>query len=124
MMCLVKAKHGGVSGYCSAPAIYNHFLEHYPELLETLFEGYRYHLFGEQAPGQGPVTEHKIPVFSEREGYLSVSFLRSYIELAFEELQLDKTEAEAQALDTFDEIAHSAEFRFDLILEPGEICFF
>jgi len=124
MMCLVKAKQGGMSGYCSAPAIYNHFLKHHPDLLETLFEGYRYHLFGEQGPGQAPVTDHKIPVFSEREGYLSVSFLRSYIELAFEELGLDKTEAEALALDSFDEIAHSPEFRFDFMLEPGDISFF
>ena len=124
MMCLVKAKQGGLSGYSSAPAIYNHFVEHYPELLETLFEGYRYHLFGEQGPGQAPVTDHKIPVFSECEGYLSVSYLRSYIELAFEELQLTKTEAEARALDTFDEIAHSPDFRFNFMLEPGEICFF
>jgi len=124
MMCLLKAKQGGLSGYSSAPAIYNHFLEHYPDLLETLFEGYRYHLFGEQAPGQAPVTEHKIPVFSEAEGYLSVSYLRSYIELAFEELDLEKTEAEARALDIFDEVAHSPEFRFDFMLEPGEISYF
>ena len=124
MMCLVKAERGGLSGYCSAPALYNHFLQHYPDLLETLFEGYRYHLFGEQAPGEAPVTEHKIPVFSETEGYLSVSFLRSYIELAFEELGLEKTEAQARALDVFDELAHSLEFRLDFMLEPGEITFF
>ena len=124
MMCLVKAKQGGLSGYCSAPAIYNHFLDHHPDFLEVLFEGYRYHLFGEQPPGESPVTEHKIPVFSEKDGYLSVSYLRSYIELAFEELNQPKTEAEARALDLFDEIAHSPKFRLDFILEPGEISYF
>lgn len=124
MMCLVKAKQGGLSGYCSAPAVYNHFLEHDPELLEVLLEGFRYHLFGEQAPGQSAVTDHKIPVFSECDGYLSVSYLRSYIELAYEELALNKTEAEARALDVLDEVAHSSEFRLDFMLEPGEMSFF
>jgi hypothetical protein len=124
MMCLVKAKQGGLSGYCSAPAIYNHLLENRPELLDQLFEGYQYHLFGEEEPGASPITDHKIPVFSEKEGYLSASFLRSYIELGFEELEREKTELESEALDAFDNIAHSSEFRLDFMMEPGDIAFF
>jgi len=124
MMCLVKAMKGGISGYSSGPAIYNYMLKHYPELLEQLFTGYQYHLFGEQEAGQSPVTDHKVPVFSMRDGYLSVSFLRSYIELAFDELGAGKSEIEARALDVFDRIAHSPEFRFDFMLEPGEMTFF
>ena len=124
MMCLVKAKQGGMSGYCSGPAVYNQFLESAPELLDTLFEGYYYHLFGEQAPGASPITEQKIPVFSECDGYLSVSFLRSYIELAFEELGKEKSALEARALDLFDEIAHSPDYRLNFMMEPGDICFF
>ncbi|NKB76529.1 MAG: hypothetical protein GKR96_05655 [Gammaproteobacteria bacterium] len=124
MMCLVKANQGGMSGYSSAPAIYNYLLTHHPELLDTLFEGYRYHLFGEQQPGEPPVTRDKVPVFSESNGYLSVCFLRSYIELAYEELGVERTAKQAEALDTFDRIAHSAEFRLNFMLEPGEICFF
>ncbi len=124
MMCLVKASQGGVSGYTSAPAVYNHFVDHYPELLGTLFEGYHYHLFGEQEPGTPPVTKDRVPVFSELDGYLSVYFLRSYIELAYEEMGVEHTEEELVALDTFDRIAHSPEFRFNFMLEPGEMCFF
>lgn len=124
MMCLVKAMEGGVSGYCSGPAIYNYMLTHHPDLVDKLFDGYQYHLFGEEEEGQSPVTDHKVPVFSMHEGYLSVSFLRSYIELAFEELGVEKSELEARALDVFDQIAHSPEFRFDFMLEPGEITFF
>jgi hypothetical protein len=124
MMCLVKAKQGGLSGYCSGPAVYNHILDNYPDLVETLFEGYIYHLFGEEAPGMSPVTDHKIAVFSETQGYLSTSFLRSYIELAFEETGTEKTELEARALDVFDEVAHSKEFRLDFMMEPGDIAFF
>lgn len=124
MMCLVKAERGGLSGYCSAPAIYNQLLQTQPELLDILFEGYYYHLFGEQAPGESPVTDRKIPVFSECDGYLSVNYLRSYIELAFEEMQQQKTPLEQRALDVFDQIADSPAFRLDFMLEPGEITFF
>jgi alpha-ketoglutarate-dependent taurine dioxygenase len=124
MMCLVKAKQGGLSGYCSGPAVYNHILENHSDLVETLFDGYIYHLFGEEEPGASPVTDHKIAVFSETQGYLSTSFLRSYIELAFEEMGIEKTELEARALDVFDEVAHSDEFRLDCMMEPGDIAFF
>jgi hypothetical protein len=124
MMSLVKAMHGGVSGFCSGPAVYTHILENQPDLLDTLFEGYFYHLFGEQEPGKSPITDKKIPVFSQSEGYLSVSFLRSYIELAFEELEQEKSELETRALDSFDEIAHSPAFRLDFMMEPGDMAFF
>jgi hypothetical protein len=124
MMCLVQAKEGGVSGYCSGPAVYNHFLAHHPDLLEVLLEGFHYHLFGEQPPGEDPVTGHKIPVFSWCDDTLSVSYLRSYIELAFSERGLDKSPLESRALDTFDQVAHSPEFRLDYLMEPGDISFF
>lgn len=124
MMCLVKARQGGMSGYCSGPAVYNHFLEHHPGLLDVLFEGFQYHLFGEQASGESPVTEHKVPVFSVTEDYLSVSYLRSYIELAYSELGIEKTPDQARTLDLFDEVAHSQQYRFDLMMEPGDIAVF
>ncbi|MGI9319438.1 MAG: TauD/TfdA family dioxygenase [bacterium] len=124
MMCLVQAKSGGISGYSSGPAVYNHLLDHHPELLDVLCEGFYYHLFGEQEPGEQPVTKQKIPVFSEAQGYLSVSYLRSYIELAFDQLGLRKTDLEQRALDTFDQIAHSPEYRFDYLMQPGDIAFF
>ena len=124
MMCLVKAKEGGLSGYSSGPAVYNYFVEQNPDLLEVLFKGFQYHLFGEQAPGASPVTPHRIPVFSESNGYLSVSYLRSYIELAFDELEQEKTEEEARALDVFDQVAHHPDFRLDFMMEPGDIAVF
>jgi len=124
MMCLVKAKTGGISGYCSGPAVYNHLLQADPELIEVLCNGFYYHLFGEQAPGESPVTTSRIPVFSECGDYLCVSYLRSYIELAFDELNVEKTPFELRALDTFDEIAHSSEFRFNFMMESGDIAFF
>ncbi len=124
MMCLVPALRGGVSGYCSGPAVHNYFFEHHPDLLEVLYRGFHYHLFGEQSVGDAPVTEHRVPVFSSKDGYLSISYLRSYIELAFNEVGKEKSLLEARALDMLDEIAHSPAFRLDYLMEPGDITVF
>ncbi len=124
MMCLQKAISGGYSGYVSAISIYNEILERRPELLPVLFEGFHYHRFGEEAPGESPVTEDKIPVFSFREGLLSVNYLRSYIEMAAEYLQTPLTDEQLAALDLVDEIALDDRFALKFITRPGEAVFF
>ena len=124
MMCLQKAKSGGYSGFVSAISIYNEILQRQPDLLPLLFEGFHYHRFGEEAPGQSPVTEEKIPVFSFRDGLLSVNYLRSYIEMAAEELKTPLTSQQVAALDLVDEIAQDDRFALKFISQPGDAVFF
>ncbi len=124
MMCLQKASAGGYSGYVSAISIYNEILRRQPDLMPVLIEGFHYHRFGEEAPGQAPVTEEKIPVFSFQEGYLSVNYLRSYIEMAAEELQIALTPKQQHALDLVDEIALHDDFALKFVTNPGEAVFF
>jgi hypothetical protein len=124
MMCLQKAQSGGYSGYVSAISIYNEILERRPDLLPVLFEGFHYHRFGEEAPGQSPVTEERIPVFSFRDGLLSVNYLRSYIEMAAEFLNTPLTPQQLEALDLVDEISIDAKFALKFITRPGDAVFF
>ena len=124
MMCLQRAMTGGYSGYVSAISIYNEVLRRQPDLMPVLMEGFHYHRFGEEAPGQAPVTEEKIPVFSFEEGYLSVNYLRSYIEMAAEELQVALTPKQQDALDLVDDIATHDDFALKFITNPGEAVFF
>ena len=124
MMCLQKAVSGGYSGYVSAISIYNEILARRPDLLPVLFEGFQYHRFGEEAPGESPVTEDKIPVFSFEDGVLSVNYLRSYIEMAAEYLQTPLTAQQVEALDLVDEIALDPAFALKFITQPGEAVFF
>ena len=124
MMCLVPAQEGGLSGYAGAAAIYNELLDHHPDVLPILCEGFHYHLFGEHAPGESPVTEEKIPVFSEKDGCLSISYLRSYIEMAFAHMGKEKTAAESEALDTLDQVAHGPKCFRQFMLSPGDMLFF
>ena len=124
MMCLQKAKSGGYSGYVSAISIYNEVLERRPDLMPVLTEGFYYHRFGEELPGESPVTEEKIPVFSFTEDCLSINYLRSYIEMAAEETKRSLSKTEIEALDLVDEIAHSEEFALQFVTQPGEAVFF
>ncbi len=124
MMCLTPAKDGGLSGYAAAAAIYNELFDQHREVLATLCEGFHYHLFGEHGEGESPVTEEKIPVFSMKDGYLSISYLRSYIEMAYAHMGKEKTLAEQDALDTLDRIAHGPRCYRQFMLSPGDILFF
>ncbi len=124
MMCLQKAVSGGVSGYVSGFSIYNEILRREPALLPILMDGFHYHRFGEEAPGESPVTEEKIPVFSVCEDYLSINYLRSYIEMAYEELEIALSAAQLEALDLVDEIALDEKFALRFVTEPGEAVFF
>ncbi len=124
MMCLQKAKAGGYSGYVSAISIYNEILRRAPDLMPLLMEGFHYHRFGEEAPGQAPVTEEKIPVFSFKDDYLSVNYLRSYIEMAAAEMQVPLSAPQIEALDLVDEIALDDDFALKFITQPGEAVFF
>ncbi len=124
MMCLQKAVSGGVSGYVSAISIYNEILAREPGLMPVLMGGFFYHRFGEEAPGESPVTEERIPVFSFRDGYLSVNYLRSYIEMAAVEMQQPLTAEQVAALDLVDEIALDDRFALKFLTEPGEAVFF
>jgi hypothetical protein len=124
MMCLQKAISGGYSGYVSAISIYNEILERRPDLLPVLFEGFHYHRFGEEGPGEAPVTEDRVPVFSFTDGLLSVNYLRAYIEMAAEYLQTPLTGVQIEALDLVDEIAQDERFALKFITQPGEAIFF
>ncbi|MEM7195825.1 MAG: TauD/TfdA family dioxygenase [Pseudomonadota bacterium] len=124
MMCLRPAKEGGLSGYCSGPAVYNYLLEHHEDELNRLIEGYYYHRFGEEAPGESAITEEKIPVFSIVDNIVSISYLRMYIDLAFRELAEGPSERDQRALDVLDDVAHSPEFRLNFMMESGDIAYF
>lgn len=123
MLCIRPAAEGGLSGYASALTIHNEILRERPDLLEPLYRGYALHRFGEQPPGEAPVTGQPIPVFSVAEGVPGVVYIRGYIDLAVEEGHLSLSDAELEALDVMDRISNRPDVRLDLALEPGEASF-
>ncbi len=123
MMSIVQAKKGGLSGCTSGPAIYNYLLENEPDVLETLCNGFHYPVFGLRKPGSPLVTEEKYPIFTMAEGYLSLSYLRAHIDMAFGGLERDATPAEEHALNTFEALTKDPRFCLRFNMKPGEILF-
>ena len=55
MFCLRRMKSGAESGYSSAQAVHDRIREIKPELLESIWNGFHLHRFGEQPPEE-PLT--------------------------------------------------------------------
>ena len=95
-----------------------------PDLLERLHRGYRWSRFGEQADDEDPITPHHIPVFSERDGFISARVVRQYIEIAADEdssVVLD--EVDVEALDHLDATVSDPELALRFTLQRGEAIF-
>ncbi|MDX1433102.1 MAG: TauD/TfdA family dioxygenase [Gammaproteobacteria bacterium] len=120
MLCLQQAKRGGESRFVSALTIYNEILAARPDLLPILFRGFRYHLRGEQAEGEEPITPFRVPVFSHREGATSCVYLRAFIDMAADDLGEPLDEEETTALDRFEATADRADLRLAISLKPGD----
>lgn len=121
MLSIRKAASGGLSTYVSAAAVHNEILATRPELLAPLYRGFRYHRFGAEGPGEAPVTAHRIPVLSQRDGHLSVRIVPEYVYMAAEELGEPLSDIEVESLEYFDHVATRADMRFDVMLEPGDL---
>jgi TfdA family taurine catabolism dioxygenase TauD len=121
LMCARQGRSGGESQYASGLAVYEEIRAKRPDLLPILHRGFPYHRRGEEAPGQPQITPYNIPVFSEREGRVSVFMVREIINAAYRELKRSFTPEEIDAIDTFR--ATARDLQFETRLEPGEASF-
>jgi hypothetical protein len=116
LLCIRKAKEGGLSSVVSTTNVYNEILKNHREYL-----GYYYHPawfdhMGEPEPSLSPI-------FSYHEGKLASRYLRAYIELGHERRNVPLSQVQIEALDIFDAITHDPAMRLDMMLEPGDIQF-
>lgn len=121
LMCVRQARRGGESQYASGLAIYNEIQKKRPDLMPVLKRGFPYHRRGEEAPTQPAITPYDIPVFSEREGRVSVFLVREIVNAAFRDLGRTFTPQEIDAIDTFR--ATAAALQFETRLDAGEASF-
>lgn len=122
-MCLQPAKAGGVNRFVSALAVHNEVQALHPELLETMYRGFHYHRFGEHTPGSPPITPHRVPLFSYRDGHLSCRYIPKFIEIAAEESGQPLSSLEQEALNAFNAISRRPDMRVEVTLAAGEAVF-
>lgn len=114
LMCVRKARRGGLSSLVSVAAVYNEILARYPELLGLYYRPLYFAHLCEDQPSLSPI-------FSYHAGKLSCRYLRQYIELGHEIRGQALSRVELEALDVFDSIIQDPALRLDMMLEPGDL---
>ncbi|HUB45283.1 MAG TPA: TauD/TfdA family dioxygenase [Acetobacteraceae bacterium] len=122
LLCLRRAKSGGLSAIASSMAIHNAMLARRPDLLERLYQPLPVDRRGEVPEGKAPFYE--APVFNECDGQLSVLYSRLHIGSSqrFPETRR-LTPDDIAALDMLGDLAADDELRLDMAFMPGDIQF-
>ena len=116
LLCLRRAREGGLSSLVSVAALYNELLERYPQYLDVLYRPVYYAHLGEDLPSRSPI-------FSYHAGKLGFRYLRQYIELGHEIMRSPLTSVQVEALNRVDSITAEPRMRLDMMLEPGDLQF-
>jgi hypothetical protein len=122
LMCLRRAKSGGLSTIVSSMTLHNVMAARRPDLLERLYQPFPTDRRGEVPEGKGPFYE--APVFNEHAGALSVLYSRLHIGSSQRFPDARRlTPEDFEALDMFGELAGDPELRLDMNFLPGDIQF-
>ena len=122
LMCVRKAKKGGLSAIVSSVTLYNEMLARSPELTAELFRPLHFDRRGEVPPGKPPWYE--MPVFNWYEGRLSTHYVRRYIQSIRRLPEVPPlTERQVAAFDLLDEIAEDPDVQLRMDFEPGDMQF-
>lgn len=123
LLCLRRARRGGMSLLTSSFAIHNAVLAARPDLMPLLYRGYYCRHSESESSGESPTTPHRVPVFGPVGDRLVCNFharpmLRS---LEFDRLEDDLRAAEA--LEVFRITSERDDLVHRSMLEPGDLQF-
>jgi hypothetical protein len=116
LLCVNKAKSGGMSRVVSSLRVHNELLERHPWHLGALYTPFAIDLRGEERAGEPPVYYR--PVYSYFGGALSCGANATYIRSGQERVGRPLNAAQAEAIDTFYAVCERHTLSMDL--EPGD----
>jgi hypothetical protein len=120
LMCLRRAKTGGLSSICSATAIHNAILESRPDLLEVLYQPFHISRIGEIPAGKLPW--YLMPIFNDYAGHLTSMYPARDLRMAQTLEGVPTLSAEQEeALAMVDRYAETLSLKMDI--EPGDMQF-
>ncbi len=122
LLCLRRARSGGLSTIVSSMAVHNAMAERRPDLLARLYRPFPVDRRGEVPEGKPPFYE--APVFNPHEGTVSVLYSRLHIGSSQRFPEAPRlTPEDFEALDMLGELAADPELRLDMNFMPGDIQF-
>jgi len=120
LLCLQKARSGGLSAIASSTSLYNRIARARPDLAEVLAQPFHVDRKGEIPEGKRPT--YQLAVFHHYAGQMSTVYARDFIEAAQRFDAVPRlTSAQVEAMDMLDALAASDEFRLDMAFEPGDV---
>lgn len=120
LLCLRKARSGGLSSVSNAVEIYREIERTRPELIAPLTEGY-YYIRREAALTEHPISSRPIPVYGDADGVVSCRIVPTQIEAAQQSIAPRLTALQRAALDEVVRLSHDDRFRLDMDLIEGDI---
>lgn len=122
LLCLRKARSGGLSTIVSSVTLYNEMCARAPDLVDELFQPFHVDRRGEVPVGAKPWYE--VPVFNWYEGALSTYYVRRYIVSAQRFADVPRLSArQIAAFDAFDAICDDPRVHLSMDFEPGDMQF-
>lgn len=120
LLCLRKAKQGGLSSIVSSYALHNEMWKRRPDLARVLYGPVPRDRRDEIPEGKGPWYE--LPVFNFYQGRLAINFLRTHIDTSQRHSDALRISPEVEAaLDLFYELANDPAFHLKMAFEPGDM---
>jgi hypothetical protein len=122
LLCVRKARRGGLSAIVSSVTLYNEMLQRSPELTAELFQPQHFDRRGEVPDGQEPW--YRMPVFNWYEGNLSAHYVRRYIVSIRRLAEVPAlTDVQTAAFDLLDEVVEMEHVQLRMAFEPGDMQF-
>ena len=119
LLCLHKAREGGISSLVGTMAIHNEILKNHPQYLAPLYNGLLYVNIEEG----GDYAQWRVPIFSVHNGVLSSRCSRNTIESARKMGIAKYSDLEIEALMYLDQCAANPRLRLDMDLQRGDMQF-
>jgi len=117
LLCLRKAKRGGLSRIASSISVYNELLARRPDLVDRLYEP-----FMMDTKGEGGVQYLPVAPCCFDDGRLCTFYHTDYFRSAVGfDGRLVLSAKDHAVLDLYNEIADSPDFYLDMELEPGDV---
>lgn len=121
LACWQPGVTGGENLLGSGLAIHAEIARTRPDLLAVLERGFHYHRLGEEAEGAPQYSPWRMPVFSTRDGQVSVRYQRTGYLAAHHDFGLGLTEQELDAADLFEALARDPRYHIELALGAGDM---
>ena len=121
LLCLERAKEGGLSSLASAITVHNEIARTHPEYLQYLHRGFRRDSRGNGPTGDPNEVSQPVPVYDIFEDQLSCSYGRQVIMTGAQKGGVDLAPLELDAIDCVRDLALRDDLRIDMMLERGDI---